>query len=375
MPGEWRWSTTCSDESNAGLHRQSGVVQVKRSQGDSPLLEHGYLKVSEDGRLLVHDDGTPFLWLGDTCWAAPVHATKEEWTAYVANRAAKGYSVLQLSIAPDWALEHSRLGIAPFLSELPDITKPNPVFFQELDRKLAEANDRGLVVMMVGLMETPHRYPPPEQVAVLSRYVAARYSSFEVILSPSFDSGIHADITEAAAQAVREAAPDNLITMHEGTGVGPYFHSADWLSFDMYQSGHNGGDAARQSARAIGMAAEVLALTPRKPLVNGEAIYEGDLGSAYDVRRTAWLTFLSGAVGYTAGINEVYSWEPDVMSRLDVPSSDMMALLGRLLRTLPWWTFEAAPERLLNQPEDRALLMAFTLTLDKSLGPGLSAQQ
>ena len=108
-PGEWRWSTTCSDESNAGLHRQSGVVQVKRSQGDSPLLGQGYLKVSEDGRLLVHDDGTPFLWLGDTCWAAPVHATEEEWTAYVANRAAKGYSVLQLSIAPDWALEHSRL--------------------------------------------------------------------------------------------------------------------------------------------------------------------------------------------------------------------------------------------------------------------------
>ncbi len=155
IPGEWRWATTCSDAANRGLHGQSGTVQVKSANDTNPLTRHGYLRVSDDGRLLVHADGTPFLWIGDTCWAAPVHATEEEWEQYVANRAAKGYTVLQLSIAPDWALEHSRLGIPPFLSKLPDITKPNPRFFQEMDRKLALANDHGLVVMMCGLMETP----------------------------------------------------------------------------------------------------------------------------------------------------------------------------------------------------------------------------
>ena len=367
-PGEWRWLTTCSDTANRGLHGQTGVVRVERSNERNPLRGHGYLRVSDDGRLLVHADGTPVLWIGDTCWAAPVHATTSEWKRYVADRAARGYTVLQLSIAPDWALQHSRLGIPPFLSRLPDITKPNPRFFQEMDRKLALANDHGLLVMMVGLMETPYRYPPPEQTAVLSRYVAARYSSFAVIFSPSFDSGIHIAETLAAAEAIREAAPANLITMHMGTGVGPHFHAADWLSFDMYQSGHNGGDRARQSARATGMAAEILALAPRKPIVNGEAIYEGDLGGAYDVRRTAWLSFLSGAVGYTAGINEVYGWEEDATAKMDVPSSGQIALLARFLRAVPWWSLEAAPQRILNQPGERARLMAFALSADKSLG-------
>jgi len=367
-PGEWRWLTTCSDTANRGLHGQTGVVRVEPSNERNPLRGHGYLRVSDDGRLLVHADGTPFLWIGDTCWAAPVHATAQEWKRYVADRAARGYTVLQLSIAPDWALQHSRLGIPPFLSRLPDITKPNPRFFQEMDRKLALANDHGVVVMMVGLMETPYRYPPPEQTAVLSRYVAARYSSFAVIFSPSFDSGIHMAETLAAADAIREAAPANLITMHMGGGVGPHFHAADWLSFDMYQSGHNGGDRARQSARATGMAAEILALAPRKPIVNGEAIYEGDLGGAYDVRRTAWLSFLSGAVGYTAGINEVYGWEEDATAKMDVPSSGQIALLARFLRAVPWWSLEAAPQRILNQPDERARLMAFALSADKSLG-------
>jgi hypothetical protein len=368
--GEWRWSTTCSDTANRGLHAQAGIVQVRHSNENYPLRRHGYLRVSDDGRLLVHADGTPFLWIGDTCWAAPARATADEWKRYVADRAARGYTVLQLSVAPEWALKDSRLGIPPFLSALPDITKPNPRFFQEMDRKLALANDRGLVVMMVGLMETPYRYPPPEQIAVLSRYVASRYSSFAVIFSPSFDSGIHEAETEAAADAIREAAPANLITMHMGTGVGPHFHAAHWLSFDMYQSGHNGGNRARQSARATGMAAEILSLTPRKPIINGEAIYEGALGGAYDVRRTAWLSFLSGAVGYTAGIDQVYAWRDDATTKMDEPSSDEIALLARFLRAVPWWSLEPAPQRILNQPEDRARLMAFAVTTDRTLGIG-----
>ena len=367
-PGDWRWTTECSDTSNHGLHEQTGVVLVRPARGDNPLTRHGYPRVSDDGRLLAFADGTPFLWIGDTCWAAPVHATTEEWNRYLGDRAEKGYTVVQLSIAPRWALEHSRKGIPPFLSTLPDITEPNPAFFRDLDRMLDAANDRGLTVMMCGLMETPYEYPPPEQIAVFSRYVAARYGSHAAVFSPSFDSGIHEAETLASATSIREASPASLVTMHMGTGVGPHFHTADWLSFDMYQSGHNGGDVARQSARAVGMPVEILALAPRKPIINGEAIYEGELGGAYGVRRTAWLSFLSGAVGYTAGIDEAYAWEPDVMTMMDVPSSDQIAVLASFLRALPWWELEPAPGRIRNQPDDRARLMAFAMSPGLDLG-------
>lgn len=366
-PGDWRWTTECSDTSNRSLQR-TGVVRVEPARGDNPLTQHGHLRVSEDGRTLAFADGTPFLWIGDTCWAAPVHATREEWNHYLDSRVKKGYTLLQMAIAPEWALKRSRKGIPPFLSALPDITQPNPAFFQELDRMLDAANDRGLAVLLCGLMETPYEYPPAGQIAVFSRYVAARYGSHAVLFSPSFDSGIHETETLASAASIREAAPASLVTMHMGTGVGPHFHAADWLSFDMYQSGHNGGDAARQSARAIGMPAEILALAPRKPIINGEAIYEGELGGAYGVRRTAWLSFLSGAVGYTGGIDEVYAWEPDVTTMMDAPSSDQIAVLATFLRAVPWWSLDSEPRRILNQPDDRARLMAFAMNADRELG-------
>jgi hypothetical protein len=365
-PGTWRWETLCSDASDTGLQGQSGEVRVLPSKGQNPLLKHGYLKVSADGRLLIHADETPFLWIGDTCWAAPVNATPEEWDGYVADRTQKGYTLLQLSIA--WAPEPGRGAIPPFLSTLPDITMPNPAYFQNLDRIVTRANEAGLAVMMVGFMETPHRYPQPEQIAVFSRYVAARYAGSAVVFSPSFDSGILEQETLAAAMAIREAAPDNLITMHMGTGVGPHFHDAKWLDFDMYQSGHNGGDRAVQSTRVAKMSAELLALTPRKPIVNGEAIYEESYGAVdQDVRRTAWLTFLSGGVGYTAGIDDVYEWTPEVMVKMLLPSSDQIALLTRFLRAIPWTELTPAPERVLNQPEDATGLMACALTGDKTM--------
>jgi hypothetical protein len=366
-PGDWRWSTECSDPSNQGL-QQTGTVRVVPGSARNPLVRHGYLRVSDDARTLSYADGTPFLWVGDTCWAAPAHSTFEEWARYLDSRAAKGYTVLQTSIAPEWALKHSRRGIPPFLSRLPDISQPNPAFFRELDRMFDMANDQGFVVMLCGLMETPYEYPPAGDIAIFSRYVAARYAAHALIFSPSFDSGIHEAETLASALAIREAAPANMVTMHMGTGVGPHFHGADWLAFDMYQSGHNGGNTGKQSALAVRMPEEILALTPRKPIINGEAIYEGELGGAYGVRRTAWLSVLSGAVGYTAGINEVYQWKPNVLTMMDVPSSEQIAVFAAFLKALPWWRLKPEPRRILNQPDADSWLMAFALSQERSFG-------
>jgi hypothetical protein len=80
------------------LNAQSGTVLVKSTTGTNPLQTHGYLRVSEDGRLLVHADKTPFLWLGDTCWAAPVHATMDDWAQYVAPSKKRHFDQIDLYI-------------------------------------------------------------------------------------------------------------------------------------------------------------------------------------------------------------------------------------------------------------------------------------
>jgi len=56
---------------------------------------HGALKVSENDRFLVHADGTPFFYLGDTAWELFHRLDREEADRYLEHRAANGYTVIQ----------------------------------------------------------------------------------------------------------------------------------------------------------------------------------------------------------------------------------------------------------------------------------------
>ena len=53
------------------------------------------LKVSENKRYLVTEDGKPFFWLGDTAWELFHRLDRRDAEAYLKNRAEKGFTVVQ----------------------------------------------------------------------------------------------------------------------------------------------------------------------------------------------------------------------------------------------------------------------------------------
>lgn len=54
-----------------------------------------WLKVSNNKRFLVMEDGTPFFWLGDTAWELFHRLSHEEADVYLEDRASKGFNVIQ----------------------------------------------------------------------------------------------------------------------------------------------------------------------------------------------------------------------------------------------------------------------------------------
>jgi hypothetical protein len=56
------------------------------------------LKVSENNRYLVDENGNPFFWLGDTGWLLFSKLTREEAEIYLSDRADKGYNVIQVMV-------------------------------------------------------------------------------------------------------------------------------------------------------------------------------------------------------------------------------------------------------------------------------------
>jgi hypothetical protein len=390
IPGTWRWETECSDAANAGLHQQQGTVAVAPYAGDNPLYRHGFLKVSDNGRYLAFGDGTPFLWVGDTAWSVPLRASDPEWEAYIADRTAKHFTLIQVAPAPRWAGGSDREGNRPFADDT--CTQWDPAYWQSFEGKIQSANDAGLVVLLVGLMEPVSRYPQADAACLFARNIVARLFGNFVIFSPSFDSRV-TPLADEVGRAARAATTVHLITQHPGTPSDQptptfslHYYDQPYLDFAGVQTGHNGGNRVRCAHHAIEWILQLYRHEPHKPVINLEAMYDarGEKGwQAVDARGLAWRSWLSGAMGYTYGAGDVppkvpqgsgavWKWVTDPQNydywekALQWDSAFQMQYLHDFLAALEWWRLEPAHELIRNQPDDvtRRMVLARTAAGD-----------
>lgn len=384
--GAWQWETECSDAGNAGLHRQRGAVEVAAYRGDNRLYRRGFLKVSPDRRYLTYGDGAPFLWTGDTVWAGPLRASDAEWDAYLADRVAKRFTLIQVAPAPQWAGATDRAGEKPFFDQ--NCRQWNPAFWQTFERRIQRANEEGLVVLLVGLMEPVHRYPASAEACLFARNIVARLYGNFVIFSPSFDSR-YMPLADEVGLAARQATAVHLLTQHPGTPskeLTPIYtmqyYDRPYLDIAAVQTGHNGGDRQRCAHHALEWILHAYRHEPHKPVINVEAMYDGhgEKGwQAVDARSLAWRSWLSGAKGYTYGAGDtapkipkgnggLWRWVTDREkydyweNALQWESAFQMQHLHDFLDSIEWWALEPARELVRNQPDDvmRQMVLAAT---------------
>jgi hypothetical protein len=374
--GTWHWETECSDTTNDGLHRQTGTVQVGPYEGANPLYLHGLPKVSVNRRYLTFADGTPFLWMGDTAWAAPMRATAQEWEAYIADRAAKHFTLIQVAPASRWAGATDRQGQRAFDDDA--CTRWNPAYWQAFEAKIQRANESGLMVLLVGLMEPASRYPGEAEACLFARNIVARLYGNFVLFSPSFDSN-YTPLADVVGRATREATAVHLITQHPGTPSGKptptfsdLYYDQPYLDIAGVQTGHNGGNLDRCARQAIEWPLHLYRHEPHRPVINLEAMYDAhgkDAWREVDARSLGWRSWLSGALGYTYGAGDVppkspegggglWRWVTDPAKHdywekaLQWASSLQMQYLHDFMAGIDWWRLEPAHELIRNQPED-----------------------
>src|ERR1017187_3709630 len=98
------------------------------------------LRISENGRFFVKEGGAPFLYLGDTEWTL-LQCTPEDVDTYLKDRAAKKFTVIQISVAGFDAVNKM------FVDG--DSTRPNEDYFKYLDFVVQKAESMGLYVALV----------------------------------------------------------------------------------------------------------------------------------------------------------------------------------------------------------------------------------
>ncbi|MBO0936187.1 glycoside hydrolase family 140 protein [Fibrella sp. HMF5335] len=354
-------------------------------------FSHGRLRVSENKRYLVHQDNTPFFWLGDTAWELFHRLNREEADQYLKRRAAQGFTVVQaVALAEfDGLKEPNPYGETPLRNN--DPTTPNEAYFAHVDYIIDRAASYGMVVAFLptwgdklfksGWGQGPEIFNQTN-ARVYGRYVGNRYKNRENIVwvlggdrNPR-DGSADVAVWRAMAEGIQDGvggADKALITYHPQpngmeAGAGKWFNTEPWFDLNMHQNGH---------CRATPMYDFITAAynrQPTRPTLDAEPIYEdhpvcfnaNDLGTsnAYDVRLYAYLDLFAGAFGHTYGCHDIWQMysnaRPAVNSphlfwqqALDLPGANQMAHVRKLMTARP----------LLDRVPDQSLI------IENNLGP------
>src|SRR6185503_3202037 len=107
----------------------------------------GPIRVSDNGRYFVDDQGKPFYFLADTQWELFRRYSLEDAKLILENRKAKGFTVVMVmltGVGP--GTEPNLAGQRPWLNQ--DPASPNPAYFDHVDAvvKLARENDLQLLI-------------------------------------------------------------------------------------------------------------------------------------------------------------------------------------------------------------------------------------
>jgi hypothetical protein len=269
------------------------------------------LRISENGRFFVKEGGAPFLYLGDTEWTL-LQTSKEDVDTYLADRAAKKFTVVQISVAGFDALKKMFIDGDP--------ARPNEEYFKFLDYVVQKADSLGLYVALATMWSNGYVRP---EINVLNnttafsygKYLGTRYKNASVIwiLGGDFFATGFEDIWRRMAAGITEGDGGvHLKTYHPKSprSSAMWFHAEKWLDFNMLQTGHT------TLNRNYDLVAEDWARVPAKPVVDGEGGYEGIADglvpgltiTTHDVRRIAYSAIFAGAAGYTYGGHGVWGY-------------------------------------------------------------------
>jgi hypothetical protein len=345
------------------MMKKNRIIPILFSLFIITSIQAQILKVSPNGRYLVDQDGKPFFYLGDTAWELFHRLDRDEADLYLSNRAEKGFTVIQTVVLAerDGLNDPNPYGETPLVGN--DPTRPNEKYFDHVDYIVNKAESLGLVIGMLPTWGSYWSYLNPDNVIFNPEnayqygvFLGKRYQDKPIIWILGGDRNINNDeerkTMEAMARGLRDGDEGNhLITFHPmGPGLSSdYFHDAEWLDFNMYQSSH----AAHDHDNGL-YAEHDYALKPAKPTLDGEPRYERipvgfyfdgsnrlDRFDDYDARQAAYWSILSGACGHTYGNNNIWQMYSDKVApvlwaqipwyeALDHPGSFQMGILKKL---------------------------------------------
>jgi hypothetical protein len=358
------------------------------------------LKISQNRRHLVREDGSPFMWIGDTAWHIVEALPREDVDRYLDHRAANGFSVIQAAIVMGQGNDPAQrrnptnvYGQRPFLGgDEPDPASPrvygwgtpdNPVdYWDHLDYIVRAARARGLYLALLpcwGAFHVGGRFGTAGEIFdahtahAYGVFVGERYGREPHLIwilggdtgadEPSDKRRVYRRMAEGLVEGATGQTPSwdeahpawdrLLMTYHPGEAQSSslWFHGDAWLDFHMIQT-------FRHRARIVEMVGHDYQLAAPKPTVMAGPAFEGYSQHSqvriypFQMRRQAYQSLWNGAAGFTygcansapGGAGPLFGFGPMWPRLLDMEGAYQVATVLRVfLQGRAWWELTPCP--------------------------------
>ena len=343
--------------------------------------DNGRLKVSDNQRFLMHENGTPFFWQGETGWLLPERLDRAEAEWYLQRCREEGYNVVQIQVIDG----------VPAINIYGQPSHPLPTakatgygYWDHLDYIVNLAQQNGIYIGMVaiwgGLVKAGKL--SVDEARKYGTFLANRYKNKPNIIwfmGGDIQGDIKPEVWNALATSIKAIDKNHLMTYHPRGRYtsAKWWSKAAWIDFHTFQSGH------RKYGQRMGNADYPIpdnteednwmyvdstwAYKPIRPVLDAEPSYEDiPMGlhdkneprwKACDVRRYAYWSVFAGSCGHTYGHNAImqmlkpgyptsYGDAGDVKTwyqGLNDPGFQQMKFLSQLILSLPY--FDRIPDQ------------------------------
>jgi len=271
---------------------------------------HSEIRVSENGRYFVNQEGHPVFWLGTTQWQLFREYTLEEAEVILESAKNKGFAFVQVMLmGVGDGTQPNVYGERPWIGNNP--LTPNEPYFRNVDAVVQIAREKNVVISMTLFHQRYRAYITVDNARAWARWVARRYRDVPTIvwsMTPEARQEFVPILRELAAGLREGDGGSHLVTFKPDPAPysSSFIHQEEWLDFNSMQTW--------KSVELIyPMVTNDYNLRPVKPVLMAEGAYEQGSEYGFDVtplwiRRQAYYSYLAGA-HHTYGHND--SWRRD----------------------------------------------------------------
>jgi hypothetical protein len=306
------------------------------------------VKVSENSRYLVDQDGRPWMMNGDSPQCLSANLSVVDMDFFFANRAGHGFNAAWVNLlcgpythGRDDASTFDR--IKPFTNDK-DLSTPNPAYWERMDTMVDLAGKHGITLVLdpaeTGTFAEWLKDNGAEKSRAYGQFLGRRYrDELNIIWMLGNDyrePDKYDEYVTALSKGIREADPAKLQTVELTDPVSTSYDDPSWPSLiDL--------NAAYAYTPTYAIVRRAYIERPTKPVFMVESNYEyenndgGPAASDEGLRRQEYWTMTSGATGQLYG--NKYTWgleDTDWKQHFDTPAVDQYTLMASFFGERAW---------------------------------------